>query len=84
MLRPVISAATAFVAEELGLECRIVSVESSEDGWVVMAEVISVDPEMRRLARKDLVITYELRLNDEMKVQSFGRSAMRERGSLAP
>lgn len=84
MLSSVIGAATAFMAKELGFESRIVSVDAKEGGWVVVVEAIHVDPEMRRLARRDLVITYELRLNKEMQVQSFSRTAMRERGSLAP
>lgn len=84
MISEVIHAAKTFMANEFNLEASVVAVERMGDGWVASVEAIMVDPYMRRLAKKDLVATYELKLNGDYQVLSFERKAMRERGSVAP
>lgn len=78
----VIAAAKTFMTKELGLAGDVLAVESANDGWVATVEAIQVDPELRRIARKDLVVAFELRFNSELQVQSFARKGMRERGSI--
>lgn len=84
MIHEVIDAASAFMTRELGLEGSVVSVDRAGDGWIALVEAILVDPVMRRVARKDLVVTFELRMNEQCDVQSFSRKYMRERGSIVP
>ncbi|HEY3365251.1 MAG TPA: hypothetical protein VGK74_09380 [Symbiobacteriaceae bacterium] len=82
MIPVVIEAAKAFVAKELGLQAEVIAVDKDDDGWLATAEAILVDQYMRKFARRDLIATFELRLNEECEVQSYARKAMRERGSL--
>lgn len=84
MLSDVMTAAKRFMSKELGLQASIVSVEPAGEGWMARAEVVIDDPQMRLLARKDVIASYEIRLNAEYVVQSFERKAMRERGSIGP
>jgi hypothetical protein len=78
----VIDTAKRFMATELELDATVVAVEKMGEGWMATAEAIMVDPDMRRLAKRDLVTTFELRLNAEFEVLSYERKAMRERGSI--
>lgn len=82
LIRDVMSAAAAFMTNELGLESTVVSVDKIDEGWLATAETILVDDEMRRLAKKDLVATFELILDEAYQVKSFARRGMRERGSI--
>jgi len=84
MLKRVIEATKSFMAKELGLDATVVAVDPAGDGWVATAEAIIVDEYMRRLARKDLVTTFELRLDGKCEVVSYARKSMRERGSVTP
>lgn len=84
MLIEVVTAAKAFMAHELGLETTVVAVDRSDTGWVAQVEAVLVDHEMRRLAKRDLVATFELTMDKRARVLSFARKAMRERGSVSP
>lgn len=81
MISSVVSSAKSFMTEELGLGGTVVAVEPAGDGWLVMIEVITSDPEMRQFAKRDLVATFELSMDYEGNVLSFVRKAMRERGT---
>lgn len=84
MLVDVVNAAKSFMLEELGLTGSVIGVERSGDGWVAMVEAITPDPEMRALAKRDLVATFEIVFDTHCRVISFTRTAMRERGTVAP
>jgi hypothetical protein len=81
VISSVVSSAKDFLAQELGLEGTVVSVERSEDGWLVLIEAVTPDPEMRMFAKRDLVATFELSMDAGFRVLSFARKAMRERGT---
>lgn len=84
LIKEVILAVTTFMAEQLGLDGTVVSVEKTNEQWLARAEAVIIDPDMRRIAKKDLVATFEFELDHGYKVRSFTRKAMRERGSVAP
>lgn len=84
MVKKAVEATKTFMTREMGLESTVVGVEKTETGWEVTAEATVVDVEMRRLAKRDLVSSFELVLDSNYNVTSFTRKGMRERGSVAP
>jgi hypothetical protein len=78
----VIHAAKTFMTTELELDATVVAVEKMGEGWMATTEAVLVDPDMRRLAKRDLVTTFEVRLNADFEVLAYERKAMRERGSV--
>lgn len=84
MIKEVILAVKTFMAEQLGLDGTVVSVEKTSEEWLVMAEAVIIDPDMRAIAKKDIVAAFAFELNHGCEVRSFTRKAMRERGSIAP
>lgn len=78
----VIAALQSFFFGVLGREIQVISVVPSESGWQAEFEVIAEDEYMRRRGRKDLIAKYEATIAKDMRVVSYTRTELRERGSL--
>jgi hypothetical protein len=72
-------AAVNFFDRVLGKKADVIAVEPVDSGWRALLELEEDAEYTRRFARPDIVGCYEVTLDSEGRVLSFGRASMRER-----
>jgi hypothetical protein len=76
--------AVDFFERVLGKKVEVVSVEPMESGcWRALVEADEDTEYTRRFARPDIVGCYEVTLDSEARVLSFGRASIRERARVS-
>lgn len=81
-MKKVVDSLMEFTDEIMNKPCWVRAVTEFEDGWKALVEIIEEDEYMRRRGRKDLIGVYEMILNNELKVISYQRKELRERGTI--
>ncbi|MGO4886199.1 gas vesicle protein GvpO [Anaerobacillus sp. MEB173] len=71
-----------FFSEHLSPIHKIISIETTDNGWDVFVEVIEESDYMKSHAKDQIVGTYHIQLNQSMKIIAFKRQGLRQRSSI--
>ncbi|HBY19677.1 MAG: hypothetical protein A2Y24_01705 [Clostridiales bacterium GWE2_32_10] len=71
-----------FSQEFFKQDATITGIKSVENNWIVEIEVMVYDDYMREKAKRPLVETYQIDLDNSCGIKSFKRLRMREKGSI--
>lgn len=72
-----------FFQEELEKTGRVIELQETPEGCMVLVETVEESDYMRRIARDDMVAVYEVKLNQNFEVTAYRRKSMRVRSEVA-
>ncbi|MEW6623876.1 MAG: gas vesicle protein GvpO [Bacillota bacterium] len=83
-LEEVISKTLSFFERIYNREAHITGVSPENDGWLINVEIVEEDDYMRKRGRREVVGIYDVMIDGNLKVISFKRTGLKERGTITP
>jgi len=80
MLKQVINLTEKFFQELFPNNAKIINILPNNEGWELIAEVVTDDEYTRKRARNDLISVFKVQVNKSLEVVSYVREEIRERG----
>ena len=80
MLKQVINLTEKFFQELFPNNAEIINILPNNEGWELIAEVVTDDEYTRKRARNDLISVFKVQVNKSLEVVSYVREEIRERG----
>ncbi|MCA1054995.1 gas vesicle protein [Rossellomorea aquimaris] len=81
-IKEIMGNVTEFFNENVAPVHKITSVETREEGWRVIVEVIEEKEYMKKYAKDEMLGTYEALLDQDKEVTSFKRLEVRYRSAI--
>lgn len=72
-----------FFNEEIKPVYKITSIQTMEQGWELVVEVIEESEYMVTSAKDELLGVYKVQINGDMEITAFERIALRPRGAMS-
>lgn len=80
MLKQAVEATENFFEERFSKPVDIISIVQNNEGWELIAEMITDEEYTKKRARNDLISVFKVQVNKKSEVISYTRQQIRERG----